>query len=357
MLSSSENCARTPPAARLVEPEASESRSINSTSRIPASARWNAMLVPMAPPPTTTASACPGISTDPSYRLAGFQPRRLTANGHMYPLRPREPRRCAVLQLLRRAARRRSSVRPRGAKDGDRAVLRRGRLDRARRAVRPGGAARHDGPVLRGRAGAGRAPRRQRREGDRRRAGGGVRHPGGARGRRAAGGAGGARDARRGAGDGRAAGPHRRQHRRRARARYRPSLESLVVGDAVNVAARLEQAAAPGEVLVGEATWALVGHAVRRRAGARRSPPRASSEPLVAWRLERGRSRRRRPAPAARPADRRPRVGARAAVAGRFERSQPGRPAAPGDGARPARHRQVAARLRAALGWPTASRR
>ena len=36
--------------------------------------------------------------------------------------------------------------------------------------------------------------------------------------------------------------------------------ESLVVGDAVNVAARLEQAAAPGEVLVGEAPgrlWAM----------------------------------------------------------------------------------------------------
>jgi class 3 adenylate cyclase len=37
--------------------------------------------------------------------------------------------------------------------------------------------------------------------------------------------------------------------------------ESLVVGDAVNIAARLEQAAAPGTVLVGEATWALVAHA------------------------------------------------------------------------------------------------
>jgi class 3 adenylate cyclase len=61
--------------------------------------------------------------------------------------------------------------------------------------------------------------------------------------------------------------------------------ESLVVGDAVNVTARLEQAAAPGEVLVGEATWALVGHAAR---GERVAPIAAKGkrEPLVAWRLE-----------------------------------------------------------------------
>ena len=71
---------------------------------------------------------------------------------------------------------------------------------------------------------------------------------------------GGARDARRRARDGRDAGPDRGQHRRCAGPRRHPG-ESLVVGDAVNVAARLEQAAAPGEVLVGEATWALVGHA------------------------------------------------------------------------------------------------
>src|SRR3954452_3477702 len=38
--------------------------------------------------------------------------------------------------------------------------------------------------------------------------------------------------------------------------------ERLATGDAVNVAARLEQAAQPGEVLVGEATLALVREAV-----------------------------------------------------------------------------------------------
>jgi class 3 adenylate cyclase/tetratricopeptide (TPR) repeat protein len=61
--------------------------------------------------------------------------------------------------------------------------------------------------------------------------------------------------------------------------------ESLVVGDAVNVAARLEQAAGPGEVLVGEATWALVAHGARGEL----VPPvvaKGKREPLVAWRLE-----------------------------------------------------------------------
>ena len=65
-----------------------------------------------------------------------------------------------------------------------------------------------------------------------------------------------------------------------------PSLaESLVVGDAVNVAARLEQAAPPGEVFVGEATWALVAHAVEGERVAA-VPAKGKSEPLAAWRLE-----------------------------------------------------------------------
>lgn len=36
-----------------------------------------------------------------------------------------------------------------------------------------------------------------------------------------------------------------------------------LVGDAMNTAARLDQAAAPNEVLIGEATWRLVRHEVR----------------------------------------------------------------------------------------------
>jgi class 3 adenylate cyclase/tetratricopeptide (TPR) repeat protein len=61
--------------------------------------------------------------------------------------------------------------------------------------------------------------------------------------------------------------------------------ESLVVGDAVNLAARLQQAAPPGTVLVGEATWSLVAHAVR---GEPVAPVAAKGkrDPLVAWRLE-----------------------------------------------------------------------
>jgi class 3 adenylate cyclase/tetratricopeptide (TPR) repeat protein len=61
--------------------------------------------------------------------------------------------------------------------------------------------------------------------------------------------------------------------------------EPLVVGDAVNMAARLEQAAPAGTVLVGEATWSLVAHAAR---GQLVAPvvAKGKSEPLVAWRLD-----------------------------------------------------------------------
>src|SRR5437667_2175518 len=38
--------------------------------------------------------------------------------------------------------------------------------------------------------------------------------------------------------------------------------QAMVTGDAVNAAARLEQAAQPGEILIGEATWRLVKDAV-----------------------------------------------------------------------------------------------
>jgi class 3 adenylate cyclase/tetratricopeptide (TPR) repeat protein len=60
--------------------------------------------------------------------------------------------------------------------------------------------------------------------------------------------------------------------------------ERLATGDAVNVAARLEQAAAPGEVLIGEATDALVHEAVV----AEPVEPLAlkgKSEPVAAYRL------------------------------------------------------------------------
>ena len=62
--------------------------------------------------------------------------------------------------------------------------------------------------------------------------------------------------------------------------------EGLVVGDAVNTAARLEQAAAPGEILVGASTYRLVRDAVV----AEPSNPVAAkgkAEPVTAYRLVR----------------------------------------------------------------------
>lgn len=63
----------------------------------------------------------------------------------------------------------------------------------------------------------------------------------------------------------------------------------LVTGDAVNVAARLEQAAEPDEILLGEATYALVAAAV----DAERLTPielKGKSAPVAAWRLHAVRS-------------------------------------------------------------------
>ncbi|HET7046332.1 MAG TPA: adenylate/guanylate cyclase domain-containing protein, partial [Gaiellaceae bacterium] len=60
--------------------------------------------------------------------------------------------------------------------------------------------------------------------------------------------------------------------------------ERLATGDAVNVAARLEQAAAPGEVLLGESTVRLLRDSVR----VDEMPPldaKGKTEPLAAYRL------------------------------------------------------------------------
>ena len=60
--------------------------------------------------------------------------------------------------------------------------------------------------------------------------------------------------------------------------------DTLATGDAVNVAARLEQAASPGEVLLGAATYALVRDSVE----AELLPPleaKGKAEPLTAYRL------------------------------------------------------------------------
>jgi class 3 adenylate cyclase/tetratricopeptide (TPR) repeat protein len=60
--------------------------------------------------------------------------------------------------------------------------------------------------------------------------------------------------------------------------------ETFVTGDPVNVAARLEQAAGPGEVLLGEPTFRLVRDAVRAEAAAPLDA-KGKSEPVPAYRL------------------------------------------------------------------------
>ncbi len=60
--------------------------------------------------------------------------------------------------------------------------------------------------------------------------------------------------------------------------------QKLATGDAVNVAARLEQAAQPGEVLLGEATYDLVREAVAAEL-AGEIDAKGKSRPLVPWRL------------------------------------------------------------------------
>ena len=114
--------------------------------------------------------------------------------------------------------------------------------------------------------------------------------------------------------------------------------QALVTGDPVNVAARLQQAAAPGETLIGDATRRLVGE--ERRGGAVEPlTVRGKAEPLTAWRLVRhaasGAPRTRAPAAGSR------RRAARAARGLRARRLR-AQPATRG-GARPGRHRQVPA--------------
>jgi class 3 adenylate cyclase/tetratricopeptide (TPR) repeat protein len=60
--------------------------------------------------------------------------------------------------------------------------------------------------------------------------------------------------------------------------------EAFATGDAVNVAARLEKAAAPGEILVGDATRRLLREAIRVEA-VEPLALRGKAEPVPAWRL------------------------------------------------------------------------
>jgi predicted ATPase/class 3 adenylate cyclase len=60
--------------------------------------------------------------------------------------------------------------------------------------------------------------------------------------------------------------------------------QKLVTGDAVNLAARLQQAAQPGEILIGPVTYRLVRDAVRVH-GSEPLRLKGKSEPVAAWRL------------------------------------------------------------------------
>ncbi|MBA2555958.1 MAG: AAA family ATPase, partial [Chloroflexi bacterium] len=62
------------------------------------------------------------------------------------------------------------------------------------------------------------------------------------------------------------------------------SQQTLVTGDTVNTAARLEQAAAPGDILLGRGTWNLVRDAVDAEP-IEAIDAKGKAEPVAAWRL------------------------------------------------------------------------
>ena len=179
---------------------------------------------------------------------------------------------------------------------------------------RPRGAAGAAGPLLRADEGDRRAARRLGGEVHRRCGHGGVRRAGRARGRRAAGPAGGGGDARRVA-------------ELEVQGRIGVNTGEIVTGtqerhatgDAVNVAARLQQAAEPDEVLIGAPTRALVAR--RGRGGGGRAA-RAERQGRAGGGVPPGRGARRARA-RARPAVRRTRARGRAPRRGVEARGRP----------------------------------
>ena len=110
----------------------------------------------------------------------------------------------------------------------------------------------------------------------------------------------------------------------------------LVTGDTVNTAARLEQAAPPGEILLGRLTSGLVRDAVNAEP-VEPIAAKGKAEPLEAYRLDRGPGRCRGPGTALRRADGRAGQGARrpdrGLAAGRGRADPPPRhPRRPGGG-------------------------
>ncbi len=121
--------------------------------------------------------------------------------------------------------------------------------------------------------------------------------------------------------------------------------QGMVAGDIVNTASRLQSAAAPSTVLVGEATQRAAGERDRVR-GRRRPGPQGQGEPGPGLARGQGRraARRRRSDGGTGGAVRRSRRGA-AAAQGPLPRDRPGRPAAPRQRHRAGRDRQVPAGL------------
>ena len=112
-------------------------------------------------------------------------------------------------------------------------------------------------------------------------------------------------------------------------------------GDTMNVAARLEQAAAAGEILIAATTRALGGDAIV----VEELEPlvlKGKAKPVDAFRLEPRASRSLALCAARRRAARRPRAGARSVARCASSRQRQGR-VRPGDRGRPRRCRQVAA--------------